>query len=88
MADENEMLTIEMAPSDRMRLNNQIVVQMEKLGYTAYNWEELKLGFEPPPGWPIDKDAQPTLAQLVVFARKLKMKIIIGDLNLVPCKEF
>ena len=87
MKNANETVEIEIATSDRLRLNNQIVSGMEALGHKAYDFKSLELGFELPCGWPIDMNAQPTMAQLVVLAAKLKMRIIISDLNLVPRKE-
>ena len=82
--DHNEIVTIELTPEGAMRLNNQIVSGMEHKDYPPYNWKHLDLGFELPPGWPADKDARPTLAQLIVFAQKLGMQIEINDLNMVP----
>jgi len=87
MTKKNEMVTIEMAPSDRLRLYSQITGRMEKLGYNPCDYGSLNLGFELPANWPEDKDAQPTMAQLVVVARKLKMRIVIDNLTLVPLKE-
>lgn len=87
MPDKNEMVTIEMAGSDRLRLYGQITGRMERLEYNPCDYGALNLGFELPANWPEDKDAQPTMAQLVVVARKLKMRIVIDNLNLVPLKE-
>jgi hypothetical protein len=42
------------------------------------------LGFELSDGWPVDMNDQPTISQLIVFALKLKMRVIIADLNMVP----
>ncbi len=82
-----EMLTIDMSIQARLRLDQQIAARMDKLGIGAYRWDKLDLGFEMPAGWPVDRDALPTLAQLVVLARKLKMRIIIGDLVMSPMQE-
>ena len=87
MADENETVTLEMTPEGRLRLYSQLTGRMQKLGYNSSTWTVLHLGFELPPQWPVDENAQPTLAQLVVLAHKLKMRIIIADLNLVPRRE-
>ncbi len=82
MADENETVVIEMATNDLLRLNEQIVAAMTKQGYGAYQFKKLNLGFELPAGWPVDVNAQPALAQLIVLARKLNLRIVINDLNL------
>lgn len=87
MPEKGEMVTIEMVSSDRIRLYGQITGQMEELGYNPCDYRALDLGFELPANWPVDKEAQPTLAQLIVVARKLRMRIIIDNLNLVPLKE-
>lgn len=87
MPEKGEMVIIEMAPSDRLRLYGQITGRMEKLGYNACDYRALNLGFELPANWPVDINAEPTLAQLVVLARKLEMRIVIDNLNLVPLKE-
>jgi len=84
MTDENEIVTIEMAASDRLRLDQQINNRMEKLGYPAYDYSQLDLGFELPVNWPADMNCQLTLAQLSVIAVKLKMRIIIDNINMVP----
>ena len=85
--DENEIVTIEMAASDRLRLDQQINNRMEKLGYTAYNYSRLDLGFELPINWPADMNCQLTLSQLTVIAVKLKMRIVIDNINMMPLKE-
>ena len=85
--DKNETVTVEIVPASRLRVSGQIADAMEKKGIVAYDYEKLGLGIELPAGWPADRDAQPTLAELVVFAAKLDMKIIIGDLNMVPRKK-
>ena len=87
MEDRNEIVTIEMSASDRLRIYGQITARMEKLGFNPCDYSALDLGFELPANWPVDKDAQPTLAQLVVVANKLKMRITIADLNLAPLND-
>jgi len=77
-----EIVTVELATSDRIRLSEQIRVRMEELGYKAYDYDKLDLGLHLPVDWPADIDAQPTLAELVVMAKRLGMKITIGDLNM------
>ena len=75
MADDNEMIVIEMPTSDRIRLSEQIRARMEAEGIAAYDYDKLELGFHLPAHWPAGIDAQPTFAQLVVMARRLKMRI-------------
>jgi len=87
MTKKNEIVVVEMPTEARLRISNQIVVRMQKLGYTPFNFEALHLGFELAPGWPIDVHAQPTMAELVVVAGKLGMCIVIGDINLVPLQQ-
>ena len=78
----NELVTLSLNGEARLRLYGQIAGAMEKKGLNCADWGELDLGFELPAGWPIDNDAQPTLAQLVVIAHKLGMGIEIEDLNM------
>lgn len=87
MADENETVVIEMVTDARLRLYSQITGRMEQLGYNPCDYSELELGIVLPVNWPADINAQPTLAQLVVVARKLNLRIIISGLNLIPRKE-
>ena len=87
IVDENETVVLDMSSEGRLRLYGQITGQMEKLGYNPVDFASLDLGFELPAGWPVDMNAQPTLAQLTVLAHKLKMRITISDLNLAPRKE-
>jgi hypothetical protein len=84
MRDENEVVTIEMMPMDRVRLQRQITDQMERLGFEPGDWNSLDLGFALSDGWPVDMNDQPTISQLLVFAVKLKMRVIITGLNMTP----
>jgi hypothetical protein len=81
--EKKPIVSIDMNPSDRIRLSNQILAAMEQKDCTPFMWDKLNLGFKLPPGWPVDKEAQPTLAQLVVIARKLDLRVEIADLNLI-----
>ena len=87
MIDELETIAIEMTPGDRLKLYGQITGRMERLGYNPCDYAGLNLGFELPATWPHNEDARPTLAQLTVLAGKLKMRIIISNLDMVPRKE-
>lgn len=91
MAEPNEMLILEMDAGIRLRLAEQITRQMYACGFGDFSprniAEKLNLGFELPEGWPVDMNAQPTLAQLIVLAKKLNLQIIINDLNVLPLKN-
>ena len=87
MSDKLETVAIDMVTGDRLRLSNQIYSRMEQMGFNAYDYKSLNLGFELPASWPADIDSQPTLAQLVVLAHKLKMRLVISNLDLVARKD-
>ena len=79
MADENEIVKIEMTTLGRVQLGEQILAQMEAKGFKAYDYRALELGFELPITWPTDPRLEVTLAQLVVLAQKLDMHVVIID---------
>ena len=85
--NDNQIVSIEMLNSERLKLDNQIYNRMERLGLLPRDYDKLELGFHLPVNWPLDKDCEITLPQLVVLANKLKMKIVIGDLDLTPMPE-
>jgi len=85
--DPRETVVIEMAAGDRLRLDNQIGDRMDQLGYGKNQFAKLGLGFDLPVNWPADMNSQLTLPQLTVLAWKLKMRIVIDNLNLIPVKE-
>jgi len=88
MADDaNEMVVLELAPDALLRLYSNITGRMQSLGMNSADWRELGPGLDLPAGWPIDKDARPTLAELVVIARKLQMRITIRELSMQPLSE-
>lgn len=84
MSKNGEMVKIEMLSDARLWLSEQINSQMERLGYNPADYTALDLGFELPAGWPVDIDAQPTLGELIIIAKKLGFRIIINNLNLTP----
>lgn len=84
MSDKNEIVKLELPASVRLRLSTQIDRQMKLKGFGMDNYQALDLGFEVPEGWPVGENVQPTMAELVVIAQKLEMKMTIGDLNLSP----
>ena len=83
---EKEMVQIQLwSLSDKMNLKDQIDRRVRELGLgdcveDLENAEFLNLDS----GWPVGKDCEITLAQLVVIARKLKMTITITRLSLEP----
>jgi len=87
MSDKGETVIIEMAAGDRLRLDAQIADRMEQLGFGRFRFDKLGLGFDLPASWPADMNSQLTISQLTVLAWKLKMRIIIDNLNLIPLKE-
>ncbi len=86
MTDKNEMVVIEMVPGARLKLYGQITARMKDLGLNPCDYQALGLGFELPATWPVDENEQPTLSQLAMVAVKLKMRIIIYDMDLLPRK--
>ena len=84
MIGDNEIVSVAMWPDIRLRLYGQITDQMEKHGITPASYEQLQLGFDLPADWPYAEESQPTFAQLIVVARKLKMKVVIHNLSLEP----
>ena len=87
MADTKQILTIELASGDRLRLDQQINDRLESLGYKRFDYGSLGLGFKLDADWPGDQDCEITLAQLTVLAVKLKMRIIVTNLDIVARKE-
>jgi len=79
MSDANEMVVIEISKIDRDRLWDAVVSQATMLGYDR----SLDLGLDQHLGWPRGK-TEITFSQLVVLARKLKMRITICELKMTP----
>jgi len=84
MHEQNELIVIELSPEGRMRLSNQIYHRMEELRFIPFRYDDMDLGFHLPAEWPDDPTAEITMAQLVVLANKLKMRLAIGDINFSP----
>ncbi len=84
MVDENEIVVIEIVTADRIMLSEQIMAQMTSLGYPAFDYPRLNLGFDLGPTWPADIESELTLTQLIVLAKKLDMRIVINGLIVVP----
>lgn len=87
MSDENQIVSIEMVPIKRMDLNRQISEAMKAKGFANGEYDRLGLGLELPDNWPDDKDAEITMAQLMVLAQKLDLKIVINDLSMMPRRK-
>lgn len=82
MSEPNEIVAVEMSTADRIRISNQIFAKMEGLGFAPYDYDKLKLGFHLPTDWPAAGEL--TLAQLVVVAKRLDLKVTINNINLEP----
>jgi hypothetical protein len=82
--DENETVVIDMSAGGRLKLCEQIHKAMIEAGYKEFDYGSLELGFELTPEWPAGKDTELTLAQLVVIATKLNVRVMIHDLDIVP----
>lgn len=88
MRDENQIVSIEMVPIKRMELDGQISEAMKAKGFAEGEYDKLGLGFELPEGWPgLDEDIEITMAQLVVLAQKLDLRIVINDLCMMPRRK-
>jgi len=87
MSDRGEMVVIEMVSAERLKLYGQITARMKELGYNPCDYNGLELGIDLPADWPIDMNDHPTMAQLIVLARKLKMRIVINNLDVIPLKQ-
>ena len=81
-----ELMSVQMNPSDRLRLYGQITARMEQLGLPL-DYGKLEMGFDLPPDWPIDSGSDVTVGKLIALALRLKMKIEISDLNFISMKE-
>ena len=82
--DNNQVIVIDLPPEARMRLSDQILRGMEDMGLTPFHYGALDLGFHLPAKWPTDPAVEITLAQLVVFMQKLKMRLTIENVNASP----
>jgi len=84
MDEKNEIVVIRMSGEAKLRAAVQIGSRMRSLGYKPHDYGALELGINLEPGWLQGLNARPTLAQLTVVARKLGLRVVIGDINLVP----
>jgi len=84
MSDRNEIVVIDMVSAERLKLYGQITTRMKELGYNPCDYNGLELGIDLPPDWPMDMNDHPTMAQLIVLARKLRIKIVISNLDMIP----
>ncbi len=87
MTDEKRIVSIDAGLDVRLGLYDQINIRMKEFGFNINgDYNSLGLGFDLPANWPVDRNAQPTLSQLVVVARRLKMRIVISSVSLLPIK--
>ncbi|MCK9243637.1 MAG: hypothetical protein WC877_03385 [Dehalococcoidales bacterium] len=82
---DNELVVIEMPTTELLRLSEQINNRLIETGYPAGTINAVVPGLNLESSWPFG--AGPTLAQLVVIAKKLDMKITISNLYVEPHKE-
>lgn len=82
-----ERVAIDLTTIDRVEMDDQIARQMQEKGFEIADFKSLGLGFDLPQGWPADKNCEVTLAQLVVIARKLDMKIVITEIEIMPAEK-
>ena len=87
MKNNNEIVRVELDSMARIELFKAIESVMSDLGFELGNYEALDLGFEIRPGWPVDYNCQPTMAELVVLAKKLGARVTITDLNFSKVKN-
>jgi len=87
MQDENETVIAELGHDSRIQLYGQISSRMEELGFNPLDYSSLDLGIDLPADWPCGEKAQPTLAELVVVATKLNMRITIREIFIEPRKK-
>ncbi len=84
MPEPNELIVIDLPPEARMRLSNQILRAMVEMGFKAFQYDTLHLGFHLPAEWPDDPSVEITLAQIAVLGKKLNLRFTIGDANFSP----
>ena len=87
MADKNETVTIKLSADNRRKLMAQLVERTEQAGHKVrpiYCFDCLESGLDLHSHWPVEGEV--TLAQLVVLAVKLKARIVISNVNIVPMK--
>lgn len=87
MADKNELITVKLSADNRRKLMCQLNELTEKSGCKVrpiYCYADLHTGLELHSNWPCMGEL--TLAQLVVLAAKLKAKIVISNINVIPNK--
>ena len=81
LAEEGNEGVILKLPSDSLlRIYSNLTGRMHELGYERLDWDVLDLGFELRPDWPLFGPG-PTLAQMVVVAHKLRLRIVIDELH-------
>lgn len=83
--DNDELITIAMPPTELIRLSEQINSRLIAMGDPAGAINAVVPGLNLELSWPFSEG--PTLAQLVVIAKKLDMKITISNLYIEPHKE-
>ena len=85
--DGNEIVVVEVASDVKLRLYGHLTARMQELGYAPGDYKALHLGVDLPLTWPVNCGYEVTLAQLVVLAQKLQMRIVITNFCLENRKE-
>jgi len=87
MADKNETVVVKLSADNRRKLSSQLVAMMVQEGHRikpARMFDDLDAGLDLHSYWPVKGEV--TLAQLVILAAKLKARIVISNVNIVPMK--
>ena len=81
MTESGEIVSLELTFDDRLRLYSNITSRMGELGLNCATWDSLDLpGLRLGAGWPVE--TEPTLAELVVIARKLRTRLVINKIEI------
>ena len=78
--DTNEGVILKLPSDSLLRIYSNLTGRMHELGYERLDWDVLDLGFVLRPDWPLFGPG-PTLAQMVVVAHKLRLRIVIDELH-------
>lgn len=82
MSEKNQIVTMDLSREARIKLYGKITAAMEERGMNPVDYRELECGIDLAPQWPMNPE--PTLAELVVVARKLGLRIVINGIDLEP----
>jgi len=83
MNDANEIVVVDLTMVGRAAVDCAIGTRLNRFTTDAV-YKSLDLGINLPPGWPLYERAEVTFSQLIVLAKKLKMRIRICELVMEP----